>query len=434
MPKPLRPGSHRNTPTLAQLRRLSEQRPNDPQVWKDLGNLQLHGEPERALGSFEQALGLLPDDPEALELVAKAAQKLGQADRALELVLKALRINENFVAGHHRLATLYFEKGQFAKALPPIEKALELAPQDGRMQSRKGLILNRLERHAEAIAVFDTLIQREPGDYSHWNNAANLYRDIGQLATADTYYQKAVTLAKRKDVLPYSHRLTSLHCDPERSREYIFEVCKEWQSRFGPKSVPPRPDIQDRAPDRRLRIGLVSDGLRQHPVGNMIVGVLEKLPRHQFKLFAYSTSQVCDHLTRRIQAVTQQWLGIKHMSEQDLAQRVRDDRIEQRANIRFDNWRLNSVLRQLVADDGLVVPLSNAEFRLLWVFIERPRRVLSREQLLDAARGRSIEAFDRSIDLLVSRLRQKLGDDPKAPQLIKTVRGEGYLFDARDIG
>ncbi|MDD2051220.1 response regulator [Pseudomonas putida] len=119
---------------------------------------------------------------------------------------------------------------------------------------------------------------------------------------------------------------------------------------------------------------------------------------------------------------------------QTILRRVRDDRSEQRANIRFDNWRLNSVLRQLVAADGLVVPLSNAEFRLLWVFIERPRRVLSREQLLDAARGRSIEAFDRSIDLLVSRLRQKLGDDPKAPQLIKTVRGEGYLFDARDIG
>lgn len=119
---------------------------------------------------------------------------------------------------------------------------------------------------------------------------------------------------------------------------------------------------------------------------------------------------------------------------QTILRRVRDDRSEQRANIRFDNWRLNSVLRQLISADGLVVPLSNAEFRLLWVFIERPRRVLSREQLLDAARGRSIEAFDRSIDLLVSRLRQKLGDDPKSPQLIKTVRGEGYLFDARDIG
>ena len=125
-------------------------------------------------------------------------------------------------------------------------------------------------------------------------------------------------------------------------------------------------------------------------------------------------------------------------SIQTILRRVRDDReglrADQRASIRFDAWRLNGVLRQLQSPEGLVVPLSNAEFRLLWVFLERPRRVLSREQLLDAARGRSIEAFDRSIDLLVSRLRQKLGDDPKSPRLIKTVRGEGYLFDAREIG
>jgi predicted O-linked N-acetylglucosamine transferase (SPINDLY family) len=330
MPRSPRPGSHKNTapPTLAQARRLSQQRPHDPQAWKDLGHLQLHSEPEHALASFEQALRLLPEEPQTLELVAKAAQKLGQADRALALALRAITINPAFAAGHHRLATLYFEKGQFANALPHIDKALELVPQDCRMLSRKGLILNRLERHGEAIAVFDQLIQREPGDYSHWNNAANLYKDIGQLATADTYYQKAVVLAKRKDVLPYSNRLTSLHYDPERSREYIFDVCKEWQSRFGPKAVPPRPNVQDRAPDRRLRIGLVSDGLRQHPVGNMIVGVLEKLPRHQFELFAYSTSQVCDHLTRRIQASVQQWLAIKHMDDTALAQRIRDDRID----------------------------------------------------------------------------------------------------------
>ncbi|MGY4532766.1 two-component system OmpR family response regulator [Pseudomonas sp. TE3786] len=123
---------------------------------------------------------------------------------------------------------------------------------------------------------------------------------------------------------------------------------------------------------------------------------------------------------------------------QSILRRVRDDRDvqrpDERSSIRFDDWQLNGVLRQLQAPDGLVVPLSNAEFRLLWVFLERPRRVLNREQLLDAARGRSIEAFDRSIDLLVSRLRQKLGDDPKSPRLIKTVRGEGYLFDAREIG
>ncbi|MEG7364154.1 response regulator [Pseudomonas citronellolis] len=120
---------------------------------------------------------------------------------------------------------------------------------------------------------------------------------------------------------------------------------------------------------------------------------------------------------------------------QTILRRVRGDegRNEPRAQVRFDQWRLDSVLRQLHSPEGLVVPLSNAEFRLLWVFLERPRRVLNRELLLDAALGRAIEAFDRSIDLLVSRLRQKLGDDPRSPRLIKTVRGEGYLFDVRDI-
>lgn len=97
----------------------------------------------------------------------------------------------------------------------------------------------------------------------------------------------------------------------------------------------------------------------------------------------------------------------------------------------FNQWRLNRVLHQLISPTGVVVSLSNAEFRLLSTFLAHPFRILSRDQLLDEARGRSIEAFDRSIDLLVSRLRQKLLDDPKEPTLIKTVRGQGYLFNSK---
>ncbi|MDR2195040.1 MAG: response regulator [Gallionellaceae bacterium] len=97
----------------------------------------------------------------------------------------------------------------------------------------------------------------------------------------------------------------------------------------------------------------------------------------------------------------------------------------------FNGWRLNFVLRQLVSPENLVIPLPNAEFRLLKVFVEHPGRVLNRNYLLDQARGRNMDLFDRSIDLLVSRLRQKLESDSRAPSLIKTVRGEGYLFDAK---
>ena len=94
----------------------------------------------------------------------------------------------------------------------------------------------------------------------------------------------------------------------------------------------------------------------------------------------------------------------------------------------FNRRRLDCQSRQLTTTGNQIIPLSNAEFRLLMAFIERPERVLSREQLLDAARGRSIEAFDRSIDVQVSRLRRKLESDTKRPAMIRTVRNGGYLF------
>ena len=98
--------------------------------------------------------------------------------------------------------------------------------------------------------------------------------------------------------------------------------------------------------------------------------------------------------------------------------------------LRFGGWTLDLATRDLLSPDGVVVTLSAGEFDLLQAFVEHPRRVLSRDQLLDFARGRTAVPFDRSIDIQVSRLRRKLGDDAKEAQLIKTVRGGGYLFTA----
>jgi len=95
---------------------------------------------------------------------------------------------------------------------------------------------------------------------------------------------------------------------------------------------------------------------------------------------------------------------------------------------RFDRWRLNIGARELLRDDGVTVPLSTGEFDLLLALVERPQRVLNRDQLLDLARGRAANALDRSIDTQVSRLRKKLERDPSEPKIIKTVWGGGYMF------
>ncbi len=98
--------------------------------------------------------------------------------------------------------------------------------------------------------------------------------------------------------------------------------------------------------------------------------------------------------------------------------------------VEFAGWRFDRLKRQLLSPQQVVVPLSSAEYRLLNAFIERPRRVLTRDQLLDATRGQGVVVADRAIDLAVSRLRQKLSTSEDGEQLIHTIRGEGYIFDA----
>jgi two-component system OmpR family response regulator len=129
----------------------------------------------------------------------------------------------------------------------------------------------------------------------------------------------------------------------------------------------------------------------------------------------------------------------KPCNPRELLARVRAvlRRVEQRpiggsgvTGCEFAGWRLDLVRRELRSPPGVVVNLSSGEFGLLRAFVEHPQRVLTRDQLLELARGPASEAFDRAIDVQISRLRRKL-DDGGGQDLIRTVRNEGYLFTPR---
>jgi DNA-binding response OmpR family regulator len=99
--------------------------------------------------------------------------------------------------------------------------------------------------------------------------------------------------------------------------------------------------------------------------------------------------------------------------------------------IRFDGWILDIRCRQLVAPKGVEVPLTAGEFDLIAALAKHPGRVFSRDTLMDLTRGRTLEAFDRTIDAQVARLRKKIEENPKKPALIKSVRGVGYVFTGK---
>lgn len=94
----------------------------------------------------------------------------------------------------------------------------------------------------------------------------------------------------------------------------------------------------------------------------------------------------------------------------------------------FAGWRLDPLRRELFSPEGVLVDLSAGEYDLLLALLEAPNRILTREQLLDAARGREAAPFDRAIDVQMSRLRRKIEPGENAPEMVKTVRGAGYMF------
>jgi two-component system, OmpR family, response regulator len=118
-----------------------------------------------------------------------------------------------------------------------------------------------------------------------------------------------------------------------------------------------------------------------------------------------------------------------------ILRRVRDLPIDPLADapeiFNFSGWSLDTRTQTLISKEKVIVSLSNAEYHLLHVLITHPNRALTRDQLLDLTQGRDSGPFDRSIDVLIGKLRKRLGDDAKKPEMIKTVRGRGYMFTGR---
>lgn len=129
---------------------------------------------------------------------------------------------------------------------------------------------------------------------------------------------------------------------------------------------------------------------------------------------------VMREVVARIRAVLRRYLNADSQTEPVVA--------TQGKSFAFDGWTLDVARRDVCDPSGQSCPLTTAEFNLLLIFVERPGRVLSRDELMDLLKGHDWTPMDRSIDGLVARLRKKVEPESERPQLIKTVRGVGYAF------
>jgi two-component system, OmpR family, response regulator len=130
-------------------------------------------------------------------------------------------------------------------------------------------------------------------------------------------------------------------------------------------------------------------------------------------------------LLARIRAVSRRTTGALSM---DPLRIEAGERPEKPAVVKFGDWRVDWRNRMIVGQDGVGYSLSNVEARLLAVFLDHPKQVLARQQLMELIQGADVESSARMIDLSVSRLRAKLKDPPDGSRIIQTVRGRGYIL------
>lgn len=274
-----------------------------------------------------EGIELLGEQAELSYWQARLAQARGKHESAISLLKQALQRNGEHTNSLLLLASLLHQASLFSEAIDYIERAQASAPHDLNILEQKALTLSELHRYDEAADLFELLIVRRPDDSSFWNNAANLWRNLGQIDKAAEYYHKAMQVTGEND-MAYANYLTALHYHPQKSAEQIFATAQEWQPRYAAHLRTNDTHDNDKQPAKKLRIGMFSDGFRAHPVGQMITSMLEQLPRHELELYLYSTNNASDILTRRIQKTATCWMSITHLDEAEFAKQISNDRID----------------------------------------------------------------------------------------------------------
>lgn len=328
-PKQPSPPPRQQVPSSSSLADAGEP-PADWNDWRVLGLQHLRtNDLVQAQAAFTSAVELAPHEIETRILLGRVATRNGDEALAYENFEQAVALDPLHFDANAGLGEILYHRNQLDRALVHIERALQAQPEDHVALQRKVHILGQQRQYEDAAKLCEQLIARG-GDarYANLNELGNIRRDLGQLDLALECYRQA---AKQTaiDPAPLSNQITLSHYLPDCSPAEIFKLSKQWGRKFAKRaSTTKRPTPANQSPARSLRIGMISDGFRQHPVGAMITPALEQLGQFGFELYFYSTSASVDPITVRLQNIATQWSIITKSTDSALAERIKDDGID----------------------------------------------------------------------------------------------------------
>ncbi|UCV04574.1 tetratricopeptide repeat protein [Dechloromonas denitrificans] len=346
----------RYRPLENRARLLLRQNPTAGPVWKALG-LALDAQGQDSLSAMRRAVELLPDDAEAHNNLGLALNKIGCLDQAESMYRAAIAISSDYAMGHLNLGSLLRGRGHFAEAETCFRQALQARPDYAEAHYALGLVLHEQNRLDTAEVNLRQAIRLDPGHGEAYSCLAVILQGKGRLEEAEAACRKALAINPRlveahnnlglvcivsgrvaEAVAAFQH---ALELDPgfsdafsnllfayNYSHLYGPERCLAEAQRYGALVAgKARPYVAWSCPSTptRLRVGLVSGDLRDHPVGHFLESVVKALDSERIELIAYPTHHEVSPLTRRIQPCFAAWKPLHGLSDEAAARLIHDD-------------------------------------------------------------------------------------------------------------
>lgn len=278
-----------------------------------------------ALEAAEEALAAVPDHAPLLRLKVEALRRLGRYRDALPVCERALELLPDDAEVLAEKGVLLDAAGRQAEACEAFDRAIAIAGETPLLLNLKGLAKRESGAIAEAVACFRRTLDLEPLAHGVRLNLGVTLGDMHRFDESEAEFARL--LRETRDVRFLSSYLMSLHYNPHRTREEIFAEHVRWAALYRPEGPSKRPAPRRRAPGEKLRVGFISAGFHQHPVGAMITRGVENLPA-DIEAYFYSNDASVDVITHRLRAVAAEWRPVHGLSDDAVERLIREDALD----------------------------------------------------------------------------------------------------------
>lgn len=305
----------------------------------------LEAQPVKALEAVSLLLKEYENNVELIVLSGRLHRIINKYHDAEVFYNRALSIQPMYVdAINAKTSMLYSQErfdelDEFLSAIIPLlskEKSVVLRP-------IQAMVYQKKKKYIKSISLFKDLIDESDENWHYYNQLGLIYQDLAEFDKMNSMYE-ASKLHCGMEPLPYFNQIVGAHYNPAMSIDDINILCRDWQGVIKNEGGYGRAKAKDLTKGRKIRIGMISDGFRSHPVGNMITLGLWNVSEVEIEMYFYSTNSYSDHVTTKIKRIAKEWKVIEDFSTDEVENIIRNDKVD----ILFDLNGYNANSQMLV--------------------------------------------------------------------------------------